>query len=121
MIKSLFDTFGAMLEKQGVITKAGTIVNASFVEVSRQRNTKEQNEMINTGEVPSDWTKAPSKLCQKDPDARWTKKNNETYYGYKNHPRADAESVIITDYAVTDASVHDSQELSALVNEKRLA
>jgi transposase, IS5 family len=121
VIKSLFDTFGAMLEKQGVITKAGSIVDASFVEVPRQRNTKEENEMIKTGKVPSDWAKQPRKLCQKDTDARWTKKNNETYYGYKNHARADAESVIITDYTVTDASVHDSQELSALVNEKRLA
>ncbi len=121
VIKSLFDTFGAMLEKQGVITKAGSIVDASFVEVPRQRNTKEENEMIKTGKVPSDWAKQPRKLCQKDTHARWTKKNNETYYGYKNHTRADAESVIITDYTVTDASVHDSQELSALVNEKKLA
>ena len=121
VIKSLFDTFGAMLEKQGVITKAGSIVDASFVEVPRQRNTKEENEIIKTGKVPSDWAKQPRKLCQKDTDARWTKKNNETYYGYKNHTRADAESVIITDYTVTDASVHDSQELSALVNEKKLA
>ena len=121
VIKSLFDTFGAMLEKQGVITKAGSIVDASFVEVPRQRNTKEENEIIKTGKVPSDWAKQPRKLCQKDTHARWTKKNNETYYGYKNHTRADAESVIITDYTVTDASVHDSQELSALVNEKRLA
>ena len=40
---------------------------------------------------------------------------------YKNHVRADAESVIITDYTVSDASVHDSQELPALVNERKLA
>ena len=42
-IKPLFDTYGAILEKQGVITKAGTIVDASFVEVPRQRNTREEN------------------------------------------------------------------------------
>ena len=121
VIKSLFDTFGKMLENQGVITKTGSIVDASFVEVPRQRNTKEENEMIKNGNVPNDWAKQPRKLCQKDTDARWTKKNNETYYGYKNHVRADAESGIITDYTITDASVHDSQELSALVNENKLA
>jgi transposase, IS5 family len=121
VIKPLFDTFGATLEKQGVITKAGTIVDASFVEVPRQRNTKEENEMIKNGKVPPEWESQPKKLCQKDTDARWTKKNEETFYGYKNHVRADAESVIITDYVVSDASVHDSQKLSALVNEQKTA
>jgi len=39
VIKPLFDTFGEILEKQGVITKTGTIVDASYVEVPRQRIT----------------------------------------------------------------------------------
>lgn len=121
VIKPLFDTFGATLEKQGVITKAGTIVDASFVEVPRQRNTREENEMIKDGTVPSEWNDQPRKLCQKDTEARWVKKNEETFFGYKNHVRADAESVIITDYTVSDASVHDSQELPNLVNEEKLA
>jgi IS5 family transposase len=121
VIKPLFDTFGAMLEKQGVITNAGSIVDASFVEVPRQRNTKEENKMIKEGKVPADWANQPKKLAQKDTDARWTKKNEETFYGYKNHVRADAESVIITDYTVSDASVHDSQEFSNLINEEKLA
>ena len=120
-IKPLFDTFGSTLEKQGVITNAGTIVDASFVEVPRQRNTREENEIIKEGQVPTAWEKQPKKLAQKDTDARWTKKNEETFYGYKNHVRADLESVIITDYTVTDASVHDSQELPNLVNEEKLA
>jgi len=34
------------LEKQGVITKKETIVDASFVEVPRLRKTKEENEII---------------------------------------------------------------------------
>lgn len=121
VIKPLFDTFGATLEKQGVTTKAGTIVDASFVEVPRQRNTKEENEMIKEGKVPPSWEVQPRKLCQKDTDARWAKKNEETFFGYKNHVRADAESVIITDYTVSDASVHDSQELPKLVNEDKPA
>jgi len=120
-IKSLLDTFGAMLEKQGVTTKVGSIIDTSFAEVPRQRNTKKENEMIKEGKVPADWVKQPRKLCQKDTGARWTKKNHETYFGYKNHVRADAESVIITDYTVTNASAHDSQELSTLINEKKLA
>ena len=115
VIKPLFDTYGAILEKQGVVTKAGTIVDASFVEVPRQRNTREENELIKQGQPPPEWENQPHKLSQKDLDARWTKKNHETFYGYKNHIRADAESAIITDYTVTDAAVHDSQALPELI------
>jgi IS5 family transposase len=114
-IKPLFDTYAAMLEKQGVVTKTGTIVDASFVEVPRQRNTREENEMIKQGQTPPEWENQPHKLRQKDLDARWTKKNAETFYGYKNHVRADADSAIITDYQVTDAAVHDSQALPDLI------
>jgi transposase, IS5 family len=113
--KPLFDTYAAMLEHKGIITKTGTIVDASFVEVPRQRNTREENELIKQGQTPPEWEDQPHKLSQKDTDARWTKKNEQSYYGYKNHVRADAESAIITDYTVTDASVHDSQALPDLI------
>lgn len=115
VIKPLFDTYGSILEKQGVVTKVGTIVDASFVEVPRQRNTREENKMIKEGQTPPAWESLPHKLSQKDLDARWTKKNAETFYGYKNHIRADAGSAIITDYKVTDAAVHDSQPLPDLI------
>jgi transposase, IS5 family len=114
-IKPLFDSFTLKLEQQGVITKVGTIVDASFVEVPRQRNTREENEQVKSGEVPESWKQQAHKLSQKDLDARWTKKNEQSYYGFKNHVRTDAESVIITDYAVTDAAVHDSQVLEELI------
>jgi IS5 family transposase len=114
-IKPLFDQFTALLDQKGVITKKGTIVDASFVEVPRQRNTREENQMVKEGKVPEDWKNQPAKLSQKDMEARWTKKNEETFYGYKNHVKADAGSVLITDYAVTDASVHDSQALPELI------
>ena len=71
--------------------------------------------MIKQGQTPPEWRNQPSKLRQKDRDARWTKKNEETFYGYKNHVRADADSMINTDYRVTDAGVHDSQPLPELI------
>ena len=49
-------------------------------------------------------------------DARWTKKNGETFYGYKNHAKVDTKSKFINSYVVTDASVHDSQPLDDLLN-----
>ena len=114
-VKPLFELYAVILEERGVITKAGTIVDASFVEVPRQRNTREENEMVKQGQIPPDWQTQPRKLCQKDVDARWTKKNEQTFFGYKNHVRADADSGLITDYTVTSASVHDSQPLPELI------
>jgi len=115
VVKELFAIFTDVLAQKGVITKTGTIIDASFVEVPRQRNTREENAMIKNGEVPKEWKNQPHKLSQKDVEARWTKKNEETHFGYKNHVKADAESVIITDYEVTDAAVHDSQLLPELI------
>jgi IS5 family transposase len=93
-------------------------VDASFVDVPRQRNKKEENDTIKSGNTPEDWKEKPHKLSQKDIDARWTKKNNETHYGYKNHAKCDTKSKVITKYAVTDASVHDSQPLLGLLDNK---
>ena len=116
-VKPLFDAFTKTLEDRGILTKVGSIVDASFVEVPRQRNTREENELIKDGKVPEAWKDQPAKLAQKDLDARWTKKNDETFYGYKNHILADAESSMIRDYTVTDASVHDSKPFPELIKD----
>jgi IS5 family transposase len=116
--KKLFDEFTAKLDRQGVITKTGTIVDASFVEVPRQRNSREDNEIIKNGGVPKEWKEQPRKLAQKDLEARWTKKNEQAHYGYKDHDVADAQSKLIRDYEVTPAHVHDIKPLDRLITEK---
>ena len=77
------------------------MIDASFVEVPRQRNTREENETIKNGEIPEEWKSQPHKIAQKDLDARWTKKNDETYYGYKNHVNADVANKLIRSYVIT--------------------
>lgn len=119
VIRELFDVFGQQLKDANLITHTGTIVDATFVEAPRQRNSKEEREEIKSGNVPEAWKKPENihKLHQKDVDATWTRKGNQTYYGYKDHVKADAESKLITDYAVTTASTHDSQPMPAMINE----
>lgn len=63
------------------------------------------------------WQDNPNKRSHKDRDARWTEKNGEKYFGYKNHAKVDTKSKFINDYVVTDASVHDSQALEDLLDE----
>ena len=57
-------------------------------------------------------------MSQKDTDAPWTKKNGQSSFGYKNHISIDVEYGFIRRYQVTDASVHDSQVLGALLDEQ---
>ena len=116
--KKLFGAFTSKLEEQGIITKTGTIVDASFVEVPRQRNTREENRIIKEGGVPEEWEKQPRKLAQKDCEARWTKKNDQVHYGYKDHDVVDAQSKLIRYYEVTPAHVYDGNKLEELITEK---
>ncbi|MBN2890647.1 MAG: IS5 family transposase [Bacteroidales bacterium] len=117
VIESLFDLFLKELEALNLIVNEGKIVDASFIEVPRQRNKRAENEEIKEGKTPESWNKNPHKCSQKDMDARWTKKNNQTFFGYKNHVKIDAKSKLITKYDITDASVHDSQTLENLLDE----
>jgi transposase, IS5 family len=110
LIDVLFTRFHEQLAAQGYVARAGQMIDATFVEVPRQRNSREENEQIKAGETPTDWQQpdAKAKLRQKDVDARWTKKNDERHYGYKNHVNVDQDHKLIQCFEVTDAAVHDS-------------
>ena len=119
IMDDLFAQFNTLLEQKGLIAHEGTIVDATFVEAPRQRNHREENQAIKDGKVPEEWQKQENKhkLSQKDTDARWAKKNNQTFFGYKDHVKADAKSKFITNYSVTNAAVNDNQEFVGLLRE----
>jgi IS5 family transposase len=118
LVEVLFGQFISELERLNLVINEGKIVDASFVEVPRQRNSKEENQEIKEGKIPGSFDTNPHKFSQKDLDARWTKKNGVNYYGYKNHVKVDSKSKLITGYLVTEASVHDSQVIEALLDDK---
>lgn len=118
IIEKIFEEFTLFLESKELIVNEGKMIDASFTVAPRQRNTKEENKMIKEGRGDELWNEKPKKKSHKDIDARWTKKNGETFYGYKNHAKVDAKSKLIDNYVVTDASVHDSQALDTLLTEK---
>ena len=111
----LFRQFETVLEENGFAAKKGRIIDASIVQAPKQRNSREENAQIKEGEIPQDWEEA--KRRQKDIDAQWTKRNGKRYYGYKNHVNVDVKNKIIRAYAVTDASVHDSNVFDELLEE----
>jgi transposase, IS5 family len=115
LIKPLFKLFHRELKSNFLTFKRGSIVDATFIEVPKQRNSREENKTIKNGEIPEDWKDDRNKLRQKDINAKWMKKNDETHYGYKDHVKTDAETKIITNYEVTSAEVHDSQKIFDLL------
>jgi len=115
VVEQLFQHFEKALEQAGMLAQSGSIVDATIVDVPRQRNNREENKQIKQGETPDGWKEQPAKLRQKDVDARWLKKDEKTYYGYKNHIKTCRKSKLITQYTVTDAAVHDSQALEGLL------
>lgn len=116
----LFELFNEKLEMMGLMETQGVIVDATFIEAPKQRNTREENEHIKNGELPPEWTKddkrTKNKVAQKDTDARWTKKGNQSHYGYKNHVKGTGRHKFIKKYRVTSANVHDSTEMENLVD-----
>ncbi len=116
--RKLFETFGETLENQGLVAREGSIIDASFVDAPRQRNTREQNQLIKKGERPEEFDQNPAVGRQKDSEARWAKKNQEAHYGWKNHAKVDAKSKLIIKAATTPANVHDSQIFEELLDEK---
>lgn len=118
VVEEVFAQFTNFLEHKGLIMNQGKMIDASFTLAPRQRNTKEENQQIKNGQGKELWKDKPNKKKHKDIDARWTKKNGEKFYGYKNHTKADVKSKFIDSYVVTSASVHDSQALDELLNQK---
>jgi transposase, IS5 family len=116
LTKLLFDKFDRFVRDNGFKAEKGQIIDASFVNVPIQRNTRKENADIKSGKTPESWKEDEKscKLAQKDVDARWSKKNGKSYYGFKNHISIDAEYKFIRNYATSEASLHDSNVFDSL-------
>jgi len=94
-IEETFYWFNRHLSEEGFTAKGGTLIDATIIETPIRR-AKDEGATV-------------QEKAQRDDDARWTKKNDVSFYGYKNHAAVDATHKLIRSYDVTDASVHDSQ------------
>lgn len=52
MGEKLFCLFDEVLEKEGLITHKGTIVDATFVDAPKQRNSRDENKKSRTEKFP---------------------------------------------------------------------
>ena len=125
--RKLFELFNENLKNYGIKVSTGIMVDASFVEVPRRRVISEselkdpikllENESIQVIlEESEDKILVRAKddktehiLRQTDFEARYTKKNSQTFFGYKDHAAVDKDTKLILGYNVTSAEVHDSK------------
>lgn len=116
LVKVLFKLLDRQLNRDGIIMNAGKMVDASFVEVPIQSNSREENEKIKDGEIPEDWKE--NNCRQKYTDSRWTKHNGKKHFGDKSHVKADTETKLLTAYKVTPANIYDSQVMEELIGKE---
>jgi len=130
----LFEQFANLLADLGYQLDSGVMVDASFNETPKRRVISEnelkepekllENEQLNiTLEetedkiiVHADDAKTEHILRQTDFEARWTKKNNQSFFGYKDHVAVDKDTKFIIGYDVTSAEVHDSQRFLQFIS-----
>lgn len=117
LIEVRFKQFEGYLIEQGYAAKGGQIVDATLIPVPKQHNSGKENEQLKQGKIPQDWQDKPHRRSQKDTDARWTKKGDKSYFGYKDHIGIDAGYRLIRRYAITDALVQDCQVLGQLLDQ----
>jgi len=89
IVEELFNQFNSFLEDKNLIFNEGQLIDASFTVAPRQRNNREENKKIKEGKGNELWNDKPHKKSHKDIDARWTTKNGEKFYGYKNQAKVD--------------------------------
>ena len=115
-VEGLFDQFDSYLKAKGYLAMGGQIIDATIVPAPRQRNSRDDNALVKAGETPPEWEAHPAKNRQKDKDARWTKKHGRSHFGYKNHIGIDRRHKLVRRYAVSSASVHDSQKFDDVLD-----
>ena len=83
----------------------------------KQQNKKAESDQIKAGIIPDRFADNDAVKSQKDCDACWTKKNDHSYYDYKNHISIDNKYKLIRSFEITSDEVHDSQKFIDVLSE----
>jgi IS5 family transposase len=95
LTKKMFEEINAHLHQQGLLMRAGTIVDATIIA------------------APSSTKNASG---ERDPEMHQAKKGNQWHFGMKAHIAVDAESGIVHSLVTTAANVNDVTQAGALLH-----
>ena len=94
LTEALFEAVSGYLEKQSLLMRGGTIMDATLIAAS-----------------PS----TKNRSARRDPDMSQTKKGNQWYFGMKAHIGVDANSGLVHTVKTTTAKVHDAKMSGDLI------
>ena len=95
LCKGLFTAINADLTAQGLLLRAGTLVDATLIAAPSSTKNKER---------------------KRDPEMHQTKKGNQWYFGMKAHIGADRDSKLVHTVVVTAANVADITKTAELLH-----
>jgi transposase, IS5 family len=100
VLAECFAEVNAQLDRQGLILRKGTIVDASIIASASRKPGRKAGKAA---------------TVEREPGARWTRKNGRSYFGYRIHIGADQGSNLIRRVALTPANVNESSVADALI------
>lgn len=98
LAQTLLTETNRQLQRHGLILKTGTLIDASLVEASVARPAGGSGER-----------------SARDPDADWTRRGRNRYFGYKAHLAVDQGSGLIREARLTSAKTYESEVADALI------
>jgi IS5 family transposase len=100
VLAECFAEVNAQLDRQGLILRKGTIVDASIIASASRKPAMKEGKA------------AP---VAREKGAGWTRKNGRSYFGYRIHIGADQGSNLIRRVALTPANINESSVADALI------
>jgi IS5 family transposase len=112
--EELFNRVVELARSKGLVSDKLHIIDSTQIQakVDRYRIRKEQD--ASNSEPPTKPGNFPP-VGSPDPDARYGRKGNKSFFGYKAHIKMDGESEIVTALTVTPVNVHDSTQFTDLL------
>ena len=94
--KEIWRELQRQLDEMGLKVKKGVLQDATFITAE-------------PGHAKADEPRGDDAKTRRSKDGTWTKKGNESHFGYKLHTKSDTDYQLIREQETTTASVHDSQ------------
>ena len=112
--ETVFDAVNRQLSRHGYMARGGQMIDASIVQTPKQSIKKAEKDLLAEQAMPADWS--PAKRRQKDVEARWTKKHDKSFFGYKLSASADKRYKLIRKIKISAASEHDTLHFEAVID-----
>lgn len=97
--KKLFNALFKKLKSEGMIVKAGSMLDSTIIEATGKRTGRKH---------------------RRDKYAKYTKKHGSKYFGYKLHANIDKETKLIKRIHVSSANVHDFKVIDKIISKRTI-